>query len=199
MKGEKTLYVLERIAEAVISSGDLFSAFLTAGYGASSGKINKAIDKQYNERVRRSALVREQVLEKQRYYNLISMLKRDNLLKESGGKGNQKFILSEKGKKKLEELKSRYKKRMPETKYLAVKSECATIAIFDIPETERRKRDWLRRALRHLGFRLIQKSVWLGKVKIPKNFLNDLRNLDLIEYIEIFQVTKTGSLKNIRM
>ena len=44
---------------------------------------------------------------------------------------------------------------------------------------------------------MIQKSVWIGKVKIPKEFLDDLFKLRLIDYIEIFEISKAGSLKNL--
>jgi hypothetical protein len=44
---------------------------------------------------------------------------------------------------------------------------------------------------------MVQKSLWLGKVKIPEEFLVDIRKLSLLDYVEIFEITKTGSLKNL--
>src|SRR3990167_838001 len=71
------------------------------------------------------------------------------------------------------------------------------IVIFDIPERERRKRAWLRLALKNIGLKLIQRSVWMGKVKIPKEFLDDIRELHLVNFVEIFEITKSGSLNQV--
>jgi hypothetical protein len=55
----------------------------------------------------------------------------------------------------------------------------------------------MRSALKNLGFRMIQKSVWVGKVTLPEDFLSDLRQLNLISCVEIFEVNKAGSLRHI--
>ncbi|MBM4388891.1 MAG: CRISPR-associated endonuclease Cas2 [Deltaproteobacteria bacterium] len=68
---------------------------------------------------------------------------------------------------------------------------------FDVPERERRKRTWLREVLRNLGFECVQKSVWIGKVKVPRQFLRDVRRYHLAEFIEVFQITKRGTLQQI--
>jgi len=44
---------------------------------------------------------------------------------------------------------------------------------------------------------MIQKSVWVGKIALPEEFLRDLHRLQLISYVEIFEVTRAGSLKHI--
>ena len=71
------------------------------------------------------------------------------------------------------------------------------IVSFDVPERERRKRDWLRDALRNLGLRMVHKSVWIGKQKLPREFLADLARLRLTDFIEVFEVGKQGSLRHI--
>ncbi|MBI2635441.1 MAG: CRISPR-associated endonuclease Cas2, partial [Parcubacteria group bacterium] len=72
------------------------------------------------------------------------------------------------------------------------------VVIFDIPEKQKHKREWLRGQLQDLGFKMIQKSVWMGKRKFPKEFLEDIRDLKLLAYVEIFSVTKTGSMRPLR-
>ena len=52
-------------------------------------------------------------------------------------------------------------------------------------------------ALKNIGLRLIQQSVWMGKVKIPKEFLDDIRELHLANFVEIFEITKSGSLNQV--
>ena len=71
------------------------------------------------------------------------------------------------------------------------------IVSFDVPEKEKRKRGWLRSTLKNLGFRMLQKSVWIGKVKIPEAYLEDLKRLRLLSYIEIFAISKRGTIRHI--
>ena len=71
------------------------------------------------------------------------------------------------------------------------------IITFDIPERERWKRAWLREALMFLGFSMLHKSVWVGKNKIPEQFLEDLRDMNLIKYTHILEVSASGTLKEI--
>lgn len=62
------------------------------------------------------------------------------------------------------------------------------IIAFDIPEKYRRKRDWLRMELTCLGFSPIQKSVWLGPAPLPENFIKNLHDLQLLNYLKFFEV-----------
>ena len=55
-----------------------------------------------------------------------------------------------------------------------------------------------RSALTYLEFKMIQRSVWIGKSKIPDQFLKDLRAVGLIETVEIFEVGKSGSLRYLK-
>ncbi len=71
------------------------------------------------------------------------------------------------------------------------------IFAFDIPEHYRQKRAWLRAVLRNLGLKMLQKSVWIGRTKIPEIFLDDLRRLKMINYIEILAISKSGSLRQV--
>ena len=72
-----------------------------------------------------------------------------------------------------------------------------TIVVFDIPEKERSKRAWIREVLKNLDLKMIQKSVWVGKVKIPKQFIDDLDKFNMVDFVEIFEISKAGSLKQI--
>lgn len=94
-------------------------------------------------------------------------------------------------------LKEKSKKLLPAVAYQKEKSDKLIIIAFDVPETERKKREWLRAVIKNLGFKMVQRSVWIGKIKIPKEFMNDLLKLRLVEFVEIFEISKTGSLKQI--
>ena len=62
----------------------------------------------------------------------------------------------------------------------------SVIIVFDIPEAQRWKRDWLRDELEILGFEPIQKSVWFGP-KPPKEFIQYLSDLNLLPHIKFFK------------
>ncbi len=69
--------------------------------------------------------------------------------------------------------------------------------IFDIPESLKFHRDWIRQELVATGYNLLQKSVWLGKRPLPKNFLRELVDKDLFQYIHFFEVQEEGTLENL--
>jgi|SRR3989344_345659 len=199
MKGEITKYILEAVSGTVSSIPDLIEAILQSGYGASSRKIQRNFEKIKSSRTYSSKKTEQ--LEKQRYYNLIYQLKRDGLIAEDKEKDSKikKLRLTLIGTRKLDLLRRKLKKIIPAPRYEEDSNgekqvPTVTIVIFDVPEQYRSKRYWLREALRNIGLKMVQKSVWLGKVKIPKQFLSDIGELKLAGYVQIFEVTKSGSL-----
>ena len=85
---------------------------------------------------------------------------------------------------------------MPDKQY--DKGETALVIVsFDIPEEFRKKRDWLREVLRNLDFEMVHKSVWIGQSKIPSRMIKDLEIMDMFDYLQIFEVTKSGTLRKI--
>lgn len=195
-RGDISLKMLEFIGDLVVGTGDLLAAFLSAGYGASYGKLQYELSRKQNERDRKSSEKEIQKELRQKYYNLIYKLKKSGLIEEKIKKDKKFFVLTKKGKDRLPRLKKREKEKLPEISYPKQENNKFVVVIFDIPEVEKRKREWLRGALRSLGFKIIQKSVWVGKVKIPKEFLDDLFKLKLIDFVQIFEISKTGSLED---
>jgi CRISPR/Cas system-associated endoribonuclease Cas2 len=114
----------------------------------------------------------------------------------SSEKRNNKkiFAITLEGGKYYQKLLLRKSSALPSTFYTKKPANTFIICAFDIPEKESKKRRWLRIALRNLGMKFIQKSVWMGKIKIPEDFLDDIKYLELASYIEIFEITKSGSL-----
>lgn len=171
-------------------SVDLVAAFLKAGYGASGRKFEYEFEKQQNKRedARRERQIRH------KYFSLLSRLKQAGLvMQDSYGI----FALTSVGKDKLKELLTKKKVYIPTTSYLASTANYFVIVAFDIPEKERHKRDWLRAVLKNLGLHMVQRSFWMGKIKLPTGFIHDIHRLGLDSCVEIFQVTKTGTLKHI--
>ena len=188
MKGEILLKILEVLHDTAMSQVDFFAAVLASGYGASSGRIEYEYQKRQKISKDKEFKERNVVERRKRLAVFVSKMKHDGLIKELE---NEKFTISSKGEKKLIELKH----GLPGRHYEKVNQNSSIIISFDIPEKLRRKRNWLREVLRNLGFEMIHQSVWVGKVKIPKEFIIDLENLKILEYVEIFEISKTGTLK----
>ncbi len=192
-KGDILFRILETIGDIAVSGVDLFNAFLNAGYGASYGKINHELSKIERERIK----YEEERKLKQKYYNLLYKLREDGLIKVEVKNKSKLFFLTANGKRKLDKLKIKIGDRLPSPAgYNGEKGNLA-IVVFDIPERQRNKRGWIREVLKNIGLKMIQKSVWIGRVKIPEEFLKDIHRLKIIDFVEIFEISKTGSLKQI--
>ncbi|MBI3638399.1 hypothetical protein HY227_01490 [Candidatus Wolfebacteria bacterium] len=189
MRGSITLKILEMIEGMVVNAIDTTDANLSSGYGASSGKIQYELSKIKKERNRKDL---ENEL-RRKYQKMIYKLKKDGLIEIKNKNNNKFFTLTQRGKKKISALKN----KLLGAEYKKEQGDKIIIVIFDIPENQKKKREWLRWVLKNLEFKMIQKSVWLGKTKIPQEFIKDLNNLKLIDFVEIFEITKTGSLKEI--
>ncbi len=116
-----------------------------------------------------------------------------SLIAYAGRGKTRMFSITAKGKRRLRALTGN-PAALPAGKYDAAPGGTMIIIIFDIPEKERRKRDWMRSALRAMGFEKVQRSVWRGAVKVPQRFIEDLRELRIADYVEIFSVLKKGTL-----
>ena len=131
--------------------------------------------------------------EKRNLYSLLSKLQKQNLI-EKQRKGQKTYwITTQLGRKKLNRFKNVL--RFPKLFYKKERDNGLNVVIFDIPEDQKTKRNWLREALLALNFSMLQKSVWVGKNKIPEDFLKDLAILGLNDFIHIFKIAKTGTIK----
>ena len=189
------------IQEAFLSSvdtvteeiGDLFWVFFDARKGFHYAQRQKM--GRYENRLKYEAQMRSKkfLCERKDFSTFVSKLKKDGLIKKEKGI----ISLTQKGKKKLISLKffrrrmeivEKSKKELPMNKYILV--------IFDIPELYKNKRQWIRSVLTDLNYKMVQKSVWMGKNKIPEEFLVSLKELNIIDYVEIFEVSRLGSLND---
>ncbi len=195
MKYEASFKILEAIGSGIIESFDLFEAFSGSGYGASSRKIERNLSKIRERRAEKKLKKEEERKRTNRYHSLIYKLKRDGLIKEEEGKEGKKYALTVAGEQKLELLKG--KEGFPDVYYAKEKGSRVIIVMFDIPEVWTKKRTWLLMVLENLDYKMAQKSVWIGKTKIPKELIKDLMRMQLEDFIEIFEVGNTGNLKNI--
>lgn len=193
VKGEVRLKILEFLENSAQAMSDVLFIF-SLPYGTSLGRMQYLLDK------RRQEMSRQKIhdADRKRFYELLHHLKKDGLVEKAERDNNPFLRLTPKGKAHLERLRLFRSRMLPRSRYEHEKDDILKIVIFDIPEKEKRKRNWLRAVLKNLDFQMLQKSVWAGKVKLPKSLIINLDKLNLSDYVEIFAVNKTGSLKQLR-
>ncbi len=188
MRGEIAYKILDFLEDRSMATTDFFAGFLASGYGANMGEM------EYQHRIRDRTrqdykIDRENKRNLQKY---IYKLKSQGFLLENP---EGKIVISSKGKKKLGSF--RKDKILDRKQYKEEVSDKVTIISYDLPIAFNKERNTLRDLLRLLGFKLIHKSVWVGKVKLPKQFILALEKLGIIKFVEILEVTKNGSLNKI--
>lgn len=184
-RGEFLLSVLESIAETALTVFDIADMLITTPYRSSSAlgrvfvRVKQKSDKRYYTRQ-----------DMQRYYRILNHLQKQGFVARMKQDTRSLWKLTQTGRQKIKDI------RHSPRRY-AVESDNETkIIIFDIPEKEKKQRNWLRAALQHIQFTILQKSVWIGTSAIPKEFLADLHERKLMSYIQIFAITKRGTLEN---
>jgi len=163
-------------------SEDLICAFFDARKGIFFAESQRI--KRHRETEKQNYDYRK----KQEFYKLLYRLRKEGYITQTK---NKKLELTEKGKNKLLSLSVLVHKK----KYKKEKISYPILVVFDIPEYMRTKRDWLRNTLVALDFQMVQKSVWMGKTRIPEEFLEDIKDLLLFTYIHIFKVQEKGTLR----
>lgn len=191
MKGEWTLRVLEKIMEGAVGISDVFAAMLQEGYGASSSRLLAVASERNTKRMASLATARDRLA----YQKLIAKLVGEGLVSSSGRSHERSILITKKGREKVTELRKRKSTSLPKKVLVAKPSQRFTIVAFDVPEGERRKRNWIRKQLELFGFRMIQKSVWIGKYAIPKEFMMALGEMRIADTVVIFEITKSGTLR----
>jgi len=121
-------------------------------------------------------------------------------LKEKG------FIYQEKGGReriwKLTAAGEKYTKNLyflenSSKKELPKEDGIVRILVFDIPEKHRGFRNFLRRELISDGYKMLQKSVWIGKRPLPQSLFETIKEYNLITSVHLFEVKEKGTLENL--
>ena len=188
MRGEIIYKILDFLEDRATSTIDFVGAFLDAGYGASFGKLEYEKNKREDARIDYK-LARDRKRNLQKY---LSRLKSNGLIVEDSK--TNKIHISSSGKEKLKLLKS--EAVVKKESFEKAPGERVVIVSYDIPIPFNRERTKLREIIKILGFSLVHKSVWVGKVKLPKNFILALEKMNILDFVEIMEVTQSGSLKS---
>ncbi len=200
MRTGRVLKILEKLQNAALTTAELLDILILdrgthykrlRGIAIPKRKSRPAWNPEYEARRR----VEE---ERQRFYSILTKLRRQKFIQRAERRRSAQWNITVKGLKHIEELRDAIRRAFPsKSKYASEAKNEWKIIIFDIPEREKNKREWLRSVLNHLGLKMLQKSVWTGKIGIPKDFLEDLHNLHMLDYVEIFAITKSGSIRQI--
>ena len=134
--------------------------------------------------------------DRQQFYRTLNYLKNQGLVIKRKEEMKSRWVLTRCGKEKMRQYKKSRQDPFSTARIAFAKTKGAGIAIisYDIPEKERRKRDWIRMCLVEMGCEKIQKSVWLAKGMIDENFIHALRERNLLGRVHIFAVTKQGTV-----
>ena len=100
---------------------------------------------------------------------------------------NEKIKITREGRKyirrkfdSLQQFKCTFDKTAPKN----------LIVMFDIPETKKAEREWLRWHLKKFDYFMIQKSVWVGPSPLPKEFLDYIKNIGIEDGLKTFKLAK---------
>lgn len=118
----------------------------------------------------------------------LSRMKKAGLISNKAGE----WCITQRGRASFATIQQKRKQSPPphisKQKNLSLKPK-TIIVTFDIPETRKRERAWLRVELINLGFTMLQKSVWFGPSPLPKEFIESLDHMKLLSYIKFFKAT----------
>lgn len=188
---EKILEILQSQAESTVSLLDIFFSDYTSSYRKARQSMtggSRQFKTDWADWYR----------QRQRFYSLLNHLKKQGFIeKNTRDKKQPLWRITKKGRDKSSSLKNIDPFSRRTLIYKKEADNKLKIIIFDVPESERHKREWLREALHNLGFLMLQKSVWMGKNKMPEGFLNDLKKRGMLSYIHIFEISKRGTISKI--
>ncbi len=119
----------------------------------------------------------------------LTRLKNKGYVSKQGSTRGAVWTISNQGKDVLNRLKDG-KETIPE-------DNISRLFIFDIPESLKDYRNWIRQELTVSGYRLLQKSVWFGKRPLPRGFLQEVIDKDLFQYVHFFEIREEGTLGNL--
>ncbi len=181
---------LDRVQKQAIDGVELLILFLKSSPGSYKELRNHML---YPKEAMPEKYWSEIYREKRVFSTTLSILKKEGII-ETKKVGDRSFWnLTKFGLKKYLNLREKIEIK----KSTAKNSDGVIIVSYDIPEKIYKERFWLREVLKMLDFTMVQKSLWVGKKSISKEFLKSLEKHDILKYVKIFKVTKSGNLKEL--
>jgi len=188
----KTRRILDELRHRALTAGEIFETIFP--HDPDKFKVTKRLlGYAPPKKLDHYALRR---LEEKRFYTLLAKLRKEGMIKKQGIGVGAICNLTGNGLKKLfNYAEQKQSSNLPKRKYVAKKITSQTLVIFDIPESFKHYRDWIRYQLVAFGFSMLQKSVWIGAYEIPSDFIHDLRELNLLQHVHVLKVIKSGSIR----
>lgn len=129
-------------------------------------------------------LSRNRQFKRESFSTTLTRLQKQGLVKKDGDRQHAIWKLTNSGKKKHTE----YKLELPKPDGIP------RLVMYDIPETSKEKRNWIRMELVAFGYTQLQKSVWLGYCPVSENFIKSLNLFGLKNKVHILSINKSGTL-----
>lgn len=179
MQQPLTKRILEHLAECGIS---MIDAFFPANYPETRlGRALLGLEKSCTHNFSLS--------EKDSLSSILSRLRQEGLVTRTGPKKKSAWRITRQGKMRIREQSRRLARyNLPQD------DGKIRLITFDIPECDRKKRNWLRTQLVACHFKLLQKSVWIGTRPLPGEVLEKLNRLHLLSCVHIVSLDKRGTL-----
>ncbi len=124
---------------------------------------------------------------RQSVYNALAILKRKNYVENIG----PYLRLASRGQAYVKRRQDSLKSFESTAKDKSIKN---LLVMFDVPEERKAGREWLRWHLKKFGYMMIQRSVWVGPLPLPKEFTEYLREIKLQSCIKTFKLAKSYSV-----
>jgi DNA-binding transcriptional regulator PaaX len=102
-------------------------------------------------------------------------------------KNSSGYVLTNSGKKYITKQHTKLK-RFEKSK--SIPKEKTLLVFFDIPESKKTYRTWFRDHLKSFDFIMVQKSVWVGPNPLPNEFSDYIKEINLSDCIQTFQLAK---------
>jgi hypothetical protein len=67
------------------------------------------------------------------------------------------------------------------------------IVMYDISGDKKKEREWFRRHLQKFDYIMVQKSVWVGPSPLPKDFLNYVKSIGILNQLKTLKLAKPYS------
>ena len=123
---------------------------------------------------------------------LLCRLRKEGLVASTGSTRSTEWTITAEGKRKLQETSQ--KTFTITDSELPPEDNIVRLVSFDIPETQRKKRDWLRTTLVACDYDVLHKSVFIGKRPLPEGVIEEIRMLNLMPYVHIAGLDRNGTM-----
>jgi DNA-binding transcriptional regulator PaaX len=123
---------------------------------------------------------------RKRIHDELARLKKEKFIEKRKIGGKLIFCLTNKGRAAALRHKMTRKKKILTDGYCLV--------IFDVPESERRVRNFFRTFLKESGFKQLQQSVWFTKDDISEDVIQLVRDADAEKWIRVIVAKSISNL-----